>query len=265
MTLVLAWLNRDDNPTALHLASDSLLSDRDGRQWSHGPKINRIHSLHEFIGYCGPSVTAMAAILQCNAILAATNMLGKAGSRSTATPDARVRALVPLLDPVMRSFPEAWLGGNDLPTLLYCGFDPRRSKFRLFEINVGGDVPYQERQLGKDQVLCYGSGAARAKELLADLRLAKKTLATRDVLGILKSVIEDRSIPSVGGPPQMVTIMKRSSQPVGFNWKIAGHTESTLLGLTLQFRSSMEKVRFIDQELRKSSYLHNSKIRRVKS
>jgi hypothetical protein len=57
MTLALAWLNRDDNPTALHLASASLFSDHQGRQWNHGPKFNRIHSLHEFVGYCGSSVS----------------------------------------------------------------------------------------------------------------------------------------------------------------------------------------------------------------
>ena len=112
-------------------------------------------------------------------------------------------------------------------------------------------------------MVCYGSGADRASSLLADLKLGNKNLSTSDILNVLKTVIEDRSIPSVGGAPQMVTITKRSSRLVGLTWQVAGKLESTLLGLPLQFRSSMKKIDFLDQDFRKSSYLHDTHIRRA--
>jgi hypothetical protein len=203
----------------------------------------------------------MAAILQCTSVLAAADVLSRGGSSREATLDARIKALVPFLDNAVRTFPKGWLA-EGTNTLLYCGFDHRRAKFRLFEIDLSrSGTSVTEKVLSKQHVVCYGAGADRARSLLADLKLANKTLSTSDVLNVLKTVIEDKSIPSVGGAPQMVTITKRSSRLVGFNWEVAGKLESTLLGLPLQFRSSMKKINFLDQEFRKSSYLHNSHIR----
>jgi hypothetical protein len=79
MTLVLAWPNREENRTALHLATDSLLSDSLGGRWYYAPKIDRVHSLHDLTGFCGTSNLAMAVILQCNSVLAGANVLGKGG------------------------------------------------------------------------------------------------------------------------------------------------------------------------------------------
>ena len=263
MTLVLAWPNREESPTALHLATDSLLSDTSGAQWQYAPKINRVHLLHEFTGFCGTSNLAMAAILQCTSVLAAANVLGRGGSPREATLDARVRALVPLLDNAICTFPKAWLG-RGVTTLLYCGFDHRKAQFRLFEIALStSGASYKEKALSKQHVVCYGSGAAKARALLADFKLANKTLATTDILNVLKTVIEDRSIPSVGGAPQMIAITKHSSRLVGFNWEIAGKSESTLLGLPLRIRSSMANIKFLDNQFRESVYLHSPRIQRV--
>jgi hypothetical protein len=263
MTLVLAWPNRDENPTALHIATDSLLSDGRGNEWQYVPKINRVHLLHEFMGFCGTSNLTMAAILQCTSVLAAADVLSRGGSSCEATLDARIKALVLFLDDAVRNFPKGWLA-EGTNTLLYCGFDHRRVKFRLFEIGLSrSGTLYKEKVLSKQDVVCYGAGAVRARSLLANLKLAKKTLATSDVLKVLKTVIDDRSIRSVGGAPQMVTITKSSSRLVGFNWEVAGKIESTLLGLPLHFRSSMKNINFLDQDFRKSSYLHNSHMRRA--
>jgi hypothetical protein len=262
MTLVLAWPNREENPTALHIATDSLLSDELGNRWQYVPKINRVHLLHEFTGFCGTSNLVMAAILQCTSVLAAADVLGSGGSSREATLDARIRALVPFLDNAIRTFPKDWLA-KGTNTLLYCGVDHRKVQFRLFEIDLSkSGASFKEKALSKQHVVCYGTGAVEARSLLAGLKLANTTLSTSDVLNVLKTVIEDKSIPSVGGAPQMVTITKRSSRLVGFNWEVAGKLESTLLGLPLHFRSSMTKIKFLDQQFRKSSYLHNSRLRR---
>lgn len=263
MTLVIAWPNREGNPTALHIAADSLLSGDPGITWQFAPKINRVHLLHEFTGFCGTSNLTMAAILQCTSVLAAADVLSRGGSSLEATLHARVKALVPFLDNAVRSFPKDWLA-TGTNTLLYCGFDHRSAKFRLFEIDLSrSGASFKEKVLSKQHVVCYGSGADRARSLLADLKLGNDNLSTSDVLNVLKTVIEDRSIPSVGGAPQMVTITKRSSRLVGFNWQVAGKLESTLLGLPLQFRSTMKKIDFLDQDFRKSSYLHDTHIRRT--
>jgi hypothetical protein len=252
MTLLLAWLNREDNPTGLHLASDSLLS-AGKESWQYAPKITRVHTLHEYIGYCGSSLPGMACILQSNAVLAASNVLSQGGSAKSPTLDARAKALVLLLDDIIPTFPPSWLASG--ATLLYCGFDVRKAKFRLFEISLAlSGVSIEERELGQQTVLCYGSGQAKARSILATLKL-KNALKTDDILHVLKAVIEDPKVPSVGGAPQMVTIGKRRSQMVGFNWEVGGSTKSTLLGIPLRFRSNMGKIRFLDQDLQHAQYL----------
>ena len=171
MTLLLAWPNRELNATAIHLASDSLLSDDQGNDWQYGPKIVRVHGLHEFMAYAGTSNLAMSLILQSAAVLSNTDVLGKGGSSRNPTLDARVRALELLLDQAVRTFPTRWLAKGDT-TLVYCGFDHRRRQFRLFEIYLRkSGIKVAVGSLSSKRPLCYGSGAEKAKRLIAELGL----------------------------------------------------------------------------------------------
>lgn len=103
----------------------------------------------------------MAAVLQCNSVLAASNVLGEGGSPREATLDARVKGLVPLLDSAVRTFPKAWLGRGDT-ILLYCGFDHRRSRFRLFEIALRtSGVSYKEKARSKQRVVWSTAGVPK--------------------------------------------------------------------------------------------------------
>jgi hypothetical protein len=159
-----------------------------------------------------------------------------------------------------RRVPKDWMNGTS--TLPYCGFDHLTKTFRLFELSLAQSrTDVVGKDLRKDAPLCYGSGAARARVLLKKFA---GTPTTKEVLTVLASVIEDSSVPTVGGVPQMVTIWKKSFQLVGFNQEISETTTSTLLGLPLYFQSDMTRVRFLDRQFRSSAYLHSAKLRRTR-
>jgi hypothetical protein len=247
MTLVLAWPNRELNPTTVHLASDSLLSDDQGNQWQYGPKIVRVDRLHEFMAYSGTSNLAMSLILQSNAVLSSTDALRKGGSSRHPTLDGRVKALVLLLEQAVTTFPTAWLANGET-TLVYCGFDHRLKRFCLFEIYLRrSGITVRPGSLSSKRPPCYGSGAEKAKQLIAELGYGNRSLTKVEILNVLKHVIEDRSVPGVGGSPQMVAIGKRSSQIFGFSWGNPDHPQRTLFGMPLHFRSNLKRVRFLDR------------------
>lgn len=248
MTLVLAWPNRELNATTVHLASDSLLSDDRGNQWRYGPKIVRVDRLHEFMAYSGTSNLAMSLILQSNAVLSSTDVLRKGGSSRNPTLDGRVRALILLLEQAVSTFPTAWLAKGET-TLVYCGFDHRLRQFRLFEIYLRrSGIKVESGSLSNKRLLCYGSGAEKAKQLIAELGYGNRSLTKVEILTVLKQVIEDRSVPDVGGSPQLVEIGKRSSQVFGFSWGNLDHPQRTLFGMPLHFRSNLKRVRFLDRK-----------------
>jgi hypothetical protein len=256
MTLVLAWPNKEQDPTALHIAADSLLSDRKGNSWQYGPKLFRVFPTHDYLAYCGTSTLALSAILQGTMVLANTNILGRNVAHKPVTIRARVAALQTLFQESSRMFPEDWMNGP--PTLIYCGFDRMTKSFRVFELAFArSPTNVVEKELRKDSPLLYGSGSSRARSLLRKLA---DTPTTKEVLKTLVSVIEDASVPEVGGVPQMATIWKEESQLVGLNREISGEPRSTLLGLPLYFHSDMTRVRFLDQQFRSSVYLHSAKL-----
>lgn len=179
-------------------------------------------------------------------------MLGKGGSPTQATLEARVKTLVSLLSEGVRTFPAAWLAEGDT-TLIYCGFDHRRKQFRLFEIYLGKSrITVKPGQLSSKRLLCYGSGAKKAKQLIAEIGFGSRSLTKVEILNVLKKVIEDRSVRDVGGAPQMITIGKRSSRVVGFKWGPDGNPQRTLFGLPVHFRSSLRKVCFLDKNFHPS-------------
>jgi len=255
MTLVMIWPNKMDNPTGLHIASDSLLSDNLGK-WPYATKIFRLYPTHEHLAYSGTSAMALAAIMQGTAVLAQTNILSRDTSERDATMTGRSSALRTLLNDAIKVYPNKWIISPT--TLLYCGYDRHRRKFRLFRLSLdSAGVQVKEENLKKDRVSCFGSGESKARSLL------EQAHTTEEILGVLKSVMEEKSIDTVGGVPQMVTIRRRGSHAVGFNWKIDELTQSTLFGLPLHFRSSMEKVKFLDDKFKPAKYLNNPRVRRV--
>lgn len=256
MTLVVIWPNKPDKPTALHVAADSLLSDSYGNRWPYAPKIFRVYPTHAYLAYCGTSAMALSVIMQGAEVLANTDILGDDGSAKNPTVDAKSSALRNHLNDSVGSFPAPW-GSN--ATLLYCGFDHRKREFRIFRLSMSRKgVTRAEEALGQGRVFCFGSGAARANSLL------KPGMSTPNILGVLKSVINDNSAQDVGGVQQMVTIKRSGSHAVGFNWRINGKNESTLFGLPLRFHGRMDKVHFLDEQFRPARYLHDARIRRVR-
>ena len=128
----------------------------------------------------------------------------------------------------------------------------------MFEIALTlSGVKANETTLYKDRVACFGSGKAKAEELL------EPGTKTNDIIRVLAQVIEDAAVPSVGGVPQMVTIQRRGSRAVGFNWDVKHVLESTLFGLPLHFRSDLRKVKFRDRRYRITQYLHDPRLRHM--
>ncbi len=256
MTLIMIWPNKAENPTGLHIASDSLYSGSDGR-WDHGPKLFRLFPTHSYLAYFGSSTLALSTILQSTLILSNTDVLAGDGAQPVAA-SARCNAIATLLNDSVRSFPKTW-GGNGEAQLLFCGFDELRKQFVLHEIALGTKGATSKRvTLCKNAVRCYGSGAATARGLL------KPGMSSTEILRVLKTVIDDKAVNDVGGVPQMVTIWRRRSQAVGFEWCVNGSIQKTLFGLPLHFRSRMKKVRFLGETFKPSKYLETPRMIRSK-
>jgi hypothetical protein len=73
MTLMIIWPNKVENPTSLHIATDSLLSAEKIR-WGFASKIFRVFPTHAYIGYCGTSLVALHAIMQGTHMLHYSNI-----------------------------------------------------------------------------------------------------------------------------------------------------------------------------------------------
>jgi len=247
MTLVMAWLNKTNAATALHIASESRFSGGSDH-WDYGPKIFRLFPTRDYLAYCGDVRLALSLILQGTAVLANTNTLRVSAGQKPIATIARVRALCTLFDVPVKAFPSAWRGPT---TLLYCGFDQLRKQFQLFKLSLTKQNQLNpiKVDLYKERVACFGSGQPNAQKALAT------GMKTGEIFGVLVSVIADKSVPSVGGVPQMVTIKKSTSHPVGFNWDTDGTLKNTLFGLPLHFRSNMKRVEFRDKQFRLKPYL----------
>jgi hypothetical protein len=258
MTLVMIWFNKPKDPTALHIAADSLLTFDQHSKWPYAPKIFRVYPTHAHIAYCGSAAMGLSALAQATAILGNTNVLGEDQHPSSPSITARSRALENVFGESSKGFPAKWF----VPTeLLYCAYNRHMSRFDLFKISLkrnGARLTKQDTP-HKDRVFCFGSGASKARALLGP------QMSMKEILGVLKAVIDEPAEKEVGGIPQMVTLERTKSQAVGFNWTVGGKTESTLCALPLHFQSSMSKVRFLDEKFRLSAYQNDPSIRRLGS
>ena len=62
---MIAWRNkRDPDLIALHITTDSLLSDKQENSWQFGTKRFRVFPTHDYLAYCATSTLASSAILQ---------------------------------------------------------------------------------------------------------------------------------------------------------------------------------------------------------
>jgi hypothetical protein len=257
MTLVMAWLNKQEDPTSLNIASDSLLSDGKGVDWQYASKIFRVFPTHNYIAYCGSSLLALSSILQATAVLSNSNTLGKNADPNLAT-IARCRALCTFVSEAVKTFPRKWLADPPESTLLYCGFDFPTGRFQAFEVTLGLAGAKCKQITLQQEVLCFGSGKKHAQKLLGS------NTSRKEILGVLSKLIESSAAPTVGGVPQMVSIQKSTSTPIGFNWPVNGGVKSTLFGAPLHFRSDPKKINFLDRHFRTAQYLGCPKMRRMK-
>jgi hypothetical protein len=242
MTLVMAWLNKADDATALYIASDSRFS-HGCEHWDYGPKIYRLGATTDHLAYCGGIWLALSVILQGTAVLGNTNNLGANDGQKPVGIAARRSALCTLFDVPVKTFPPAWASDA---TLLYGGFDELTKQFRLFKLSLrNAGIQSNKVTLPKNGVACFGSGEPAAKNAL------KPGMKTKDIFKVLVDVIGDKSVPDVGGTPQMVRIEKgKKSHAIGFILDVNGTPTRTLFGLPLHFKSSMNKVEWRDKQFR---------------
>lgn len=242
MTLLMVWTNKPEKPTCLYIASDSKLSG--DAEWEYATKIFRLYPTHEYVGYCGWSLPALAFIHQGTALLYHTDILSKSGNSATASIQGRVKALILNLQQAFSSFPEKWMQTG--ATVIYGGYDHRLKRFRVFTIGLQQATWAEtELDLAAKRVYCFGSEEARGDVLV---RAAGQPIGTTEILNILKLVIADSTRKTVGGPPQMVQILSDKSWPIGFQWAVGGCKQNVLFGVPVQFRRDLSAVKFLSEE-----------------
>ncbi|MDC0740894.1 hypothetical protein [Polyangium mundeleinium] len=245
MTLLMVWTNKPNDPTAINIASDSLLSADDGKggqiSWQYATKIHRLHPTREYFGYCGDSFVALSAIASAVATISNSDHLHKVDEKEAPTVDARAMAIHEHLRHTFPLIPTAW---RRPATLLLAGWDSRKECFSVWRLELSDkDVAAPVAiDLTSKRVHCFGSGAASAKSRLSELE-KKGVVNTQGIVKALHDVILDGKETSVGGAPQMVMLTKESDVPVGFWWSSDGGKGTRhLFGLPIHLSSKMENV-----------------------
>ena len=253
MTLVLAWLDMAQGYPQLGMATDSLLSAGQDR-WEYATKIFRFFPTDAHFAYCGESMSALHFALQASALISSTDVLSQSGNSSAPQLGARILALDTHLGSTLKHLPKGW--GRDCLMLAADAnhrvgpdTDPGwMGPFDVFEVTVDQQgCRHRQVALRKHgEYIALGSGAGRADKLI-DVNAPDP--AKRDdkrFLKTLKTVIEDKKCPEVGGHPQMVKLSAQGHAVVhGF---IVGGTR-TICGLKVEFESRLSSVRFLDESL----------------
>lgn len=253
MTLLMAWLNRLDDPTSLNFAADSLLTETAENaprsRWPHATKIFRFFPTHDHICYCGDSLLALSAIHQIIALISCTEVLS-----TTGLVGSRAGAFRLNMAESVRRFPQAW---GRCATILYGGFDRMLGQFKMFRLTASNaGIDCQDESLEGIRVFGSGAGAA-VRQLPTDYRKA------RDVIQVLDNVIGSQQVPTVGGFPQMVIVTKNGSKPQAFNRVVNGRPETILYGVPIQFHSSLPRVQCRDERFRVVRSARDGTVRRA--
>lgn len=251
MTLSLLWHNKTDN--TLRVASDSLLSDSYGNRWEHGTKIFRLYPSSHVIAYCGKSTAALHAVLQGMAVLNSSATLGAADGPECPQIEARAKALKNHLNEILPSLPAAW---GDEAELLLCGWDHRENKFKAQRFRIGKagikDEPVDIEHLGRAAMGSGGDFARKEFQTTAN--------DTDSMLRILRKAIADKTLPDVGGVPQMMIVGQGDCQPVAFECHLNGKDEYFLFGIPLCYKSTLSKVLFLNRHFKTTQYKKAAKV-----
>lgn len=256
MTLIAAWTNKQDHPTSLMLGTDSRLSSP-GHHWDRATKIIRLYPTHYYLAYCGDALGTLCAIQQTAVLFATSHVLLKDPSTSSPCALATCASIISKhLESNMRAFPVSWGGTGSIFCFGYCR---RLSLFELHEISlpIASNPPPPTTYLFQDQRFhAFGSGARDFKSR------ANATGSSADLAKTFNQVVSSGAVPTVGGPPQFVSIGIGRSRLIGINWPnpAGGAALSTVLGQELNSRNSLDHVDFRDMDFCRDQYLRSGKV-----
>jgi hypothetical protein len=244
MTLLMVWTNKARDPTAINIASDSLLSGG-SLAWPYAAKIHRLYPTREYFGYCGGSFAALSAITSSIATISCSDHLSKTDSKDAPTIAARIDAIHRHLHDTFAVIPKEW---DRTATLLLAGFDPRKAIFSAWTIRMTETEVCKPESvdLVSKRVHCFGSGADVAETRISKLAMDDR-LTTKDVVRVLIEVIDKKEVPTVGGAPQMVMLTRKKDVPVGFWWR-GTDARRHLFGLPIDFSSKMNRVKWVNED-----------------
>lgn len=245
MTLVIAWTNKPEDPTALHLVSDSRLSGPGATTWDYATKLFRLHPTRDFFAYTGATLPALTLIAQATQFISASRVLRGPNAQA----DARVSAIQQQFSRCMLDFPKDW-GGNDLCKVVLGTFDQRYGRFRLFQLELDNPTsrPGEVEFLPGQRWMCFGSGAAEANAALRERKNRNGVVKSRDMTEVLAQQIEDPDNVLVGGAPQGVSLNTDRHRPLVFSWPDK-HGERYLYGQRLPATFRPSSARLVDRSM----------------
>lgn len=250
MTLTMAWIRKANTVEELVVASDSRL--RAGFAWDAAPKLLILPRRDAVLAFAGSTDFAYPIMLQAwNAVAG----WGRSLERSQSLPDMKghlLRVLNGMLSEVS-DLPRFSTSLTPDAIFLLAGYSWSEGRFRIWTLHFDPSIsrftfrpasPWRG-QANRGKVLALvGDEVDDARErLVSSLRAQQKlTDGSFDLepLEVLRQMIQDASLPSIGGSVQLVKVYK-SSNATAFSVTDTATGIRSLLGRPLLSYESMDR------------------------
>lgn len=239
MTLLLAWAAFDDgktDPSALYIATDSRISWGNKSTWDLAQKVFCVPQSNEIFGYCGDVMCVTQTLSQI------VHLCSQNGFDCLEKTDERICLYTELIRDALASYPKEQIVSGS--SIIYA----RRhdSLYAIYEIEIAADATVSSKEVtlarrdsqskpeNREDRIVRGSGTTMFKG-----KLPSET--TYQAFHRFCECIEDETISSVGGFPQVVTLRRNGHGSVlGVCIKGRNHVLGLPVNLSQNFSGILE-------------------------
>lgn len=238
MTCLVAWVGVDQRaPASIYFAADSRLYWPDGRRWDNGRKVFSTRTLPHLFAYCGEAVAPVHALSQLVDHID-SGLLLEPTTPATESFDAVREYLSSALASYPSSADFTFVHALRSGLGMSAAFHVVSTHFsaRQFTAQASHAIPATS-----GLVEVWGSGASAFRRHHQRWQESDVGRTSRSVFSAFCDAVAEEAPPSVGGPPQLAGLTRRSP---GETFGIVWQGRRYLYGTEVDDRSSYGLVRW---------------------